>query len=315
MIKKITLFILFLAIAAYFFMCWGLSNRILVIHSDDFEAQKNTLKTEWILPYEGIISEMSEPVTFQIIGADDVEINGRYFENVDSVDCAVILVHGFGNGKTAVLKYADLLWDCGCDVLTYDHRGHGESENAYATGGIKEKEDLVIVTEWLKEKSGLQDDQVAWFGISWGAATVLLAGTYENEMAFIAADSPFQNWYSAIFERALRDYGNGVKFLAPTVMAFVNRRAGINYKDASPLNAASDITEPVFLIHSQTDPSTASLQSENICKHLNAKSTFIHTDWGADHGKDINERPEEYRKLLYEFIREKVKEFGICTLN
>jgi alpha/beta superfamily hydrolase len=292
-----------------------MSNRVLEINYKDFEEQKVELDNNWILKYDQIISEMGQPERYNLPGMDDINLAIDYFENSDSINCGVILVHGFTSGKTAMLKYADLFWDCGCDIVTYDHRGHGESDSAYPTGGIKEQEDLLKVTDWFKEKSGLNFNKIAWVGASWGAATSILAGAEEQEMAFILADAPYQDWYSAVFERAVRDYGNIVNLFSKPVMTMVSWRIGVDYKEASPLNAVKNVTEPVFLIHSQTDASTSSNQSVNISKYLNSHSTFIHTDWGADHCKDINVRPEEYRRLVYDFIEKNASHFSNCNLS
>lgn len=312
MSKKLFLLPLIVLIAGYGVICWQMSDRILEVNDKTKAEQVNTLNETWVMSYDEILMEMGSPEKFEVKSSDGIRLVGEYFENSDSVECAVVLVHGFTSGKTEMLKYADLLWDCGCDVVTYDHRAHGESDEANPTGGVKEKDDLVKVTDWVKEKTELKDNQIAWLGASWGAATALMAGADESEMAFIVADAPFQDWYSAIFERAVRDYGNMVNLFSGAVMTVVNIRTGVNYHDASPINAVKRVTEPVFLIHSRTDASTASSQSVNIAKNLNSKSTFIHTDWGADHCKDINVKPAEYRRLLYDFIRQNVGSFGRC---
>ncbi|MEL6942487.1 MAG: alpha/beta fold hydrolase, partial [Bacteroidota bacterium] len=174
----------------------------------------------------------------------------------------------------------------------YDHRMHGESDAAPATAGIKEKMDLIKVTEWLQERTQLADQQIAWVGESWGAATVLQAGALDKDVAFILADSPFQDWDSAIFERAIRDYGGWVSNIAPIVMTIVDWRADIDHNQASPKEAVKAIKEPVFLIHSQSDPETASTQSVNIAENLNPEnSRFHHTNWGSKHCMDLINRP------------------------
>ncbi len=310
----ITLLILF--IAAYFGLAYYFSTLVLTTGSTNLAQEKEIIKDEWGVTYEEVMADLVEPEEFKVTSEDNATIVGWYFDHpTDSVACAVVVSHGFGRMRVSMLKYAPIFWDCGCDLVVYDHRAHNESANEPPTAGIKEKMDLIAVTEWVQQKTGFSDKQVAWMGESWGAATALQAGALDKDVAFIVADSPYQDWHSAIFERAYRTYGSWVKALAPTVMWFVNQRTGVNYRDASPLNIADKIVEPVFLIHSKDDSATAVFQSENIAKKLNPETSEFHlTNWGSDHVMDIITRPEEYKRLVHAFIQKEVGTFGTCGL-
>lgn len=241
-----TFVLLTLLIAAYAGLAWYFSGMIL-------EPRRRAVNEQHALIANG---QLPSPRTFTVTGADDIELNGWYFQQADTADCAVILVHGWGSNRAGMLKYADIFADCGCDLIAYDHRAHGESGGAYGTGGIKEKEDLLRVTDWVVQNTGLDRNRIGWMGASWGAATALLAGAEAPDIAFIVADSPFQDWESAIFERALRMYGSAIEWIKPSVMGLVNWRAGVDYRMASPLLAAEELDVPVFLIHSQNDAET-----------------------------------------------------------
>lgn len=268
---------------------------------------------KWGMTYEEVTAQLPTPIDFSVQSVDEVTIKGWVYDHPDTARCAVIYSHGWGSSRVGMLKFADLFWDCGCDLIFYDHRMHSESGGIVATAGIKEKEDLLKVTEWVQDNYGYVDQQIAWFGESWGGATVLQAGATDKDVAFIVADSPFQDWDSAIFERGRRQYGEWMMMIAPAIMGLVDWRAEVDHDEANPKEAAKSIKEPVFLIHSKGDKATASYQSENIAKNLpTATSEFHHTDWGSDHVQDIITRPDEYRALLYRFIQDKVGTFGTC---
>lgn len=294
-------------------MAWFFSNIILFPTNTEMADDIRAMPDKWGLSYEEIMQNLVEPDTFSVQSIDEVRISGWFFDHPTPAQCGVIYAHGWGSSRAGMLKYADLFWDCGCDLVFYDHRMHNESGGIVATAGIKEKVDLLKVTEWLRENHNYEAQQIAWFGESWGGATVLQAGAMEEDVAFIVADSPFESWNSAIFERAERLYGKWLLTLAPAIMWTVDKRAGVNHNDASPIAAAKHIEEPVFLIHSQTDEATASSQSVHIAEQLNPKSSvFHHTDWGSTHVQDIITRPDEYRDLLYAFIQDRVGQFGRC---
>jgi dipeptidyl aminopeptidase/acylaminoacyl peptidase len=196
--------------------------------------------------------------------------------------------------------------------LIYDHRAHGESEGKFGTAGILEKQDLMLITNYFATAMELDMEKVAWVGESWGAATALQGAVETDNLAFILADSPYQDWYSAVSERAIRDYGAWIEYLVPSVFGWIRLRTGVNPYDASPLEAAASIEVPVLLIHSQTDQATSSSQSVAISQRLNqVNCTFHHTDWGSLHCQDVKDHPEKYGQLIDQFLREKLPDWGL----
>ena len=93
-------------------------------------------------------------------------------------------------------------------------------------------------------------------------------------------------------------------------MTLVSWRSGVDYHKASPMEAAKLIEEPVLLIHSQQDLSTASSQSVQIASNLNpARSSFHHTDWGGDHTEDVRINKERFQALINTFLAEHAPDF------
>lgn len=315
-LKRFGVIFLLILVVAYFGISYFFSGMILQPAPFSMERTKNRIKTAWNSSFEAENAELPVPELFSVQSDDDLTLQGRYYTKSDSADCAVILIHGWGSNWAGMLKYKDIFWECGCDLAFYDHRGHNDSQGKYGTGGVLEKADLLRVTDWVTANKGFSLDQIGWFGASWGAATALQAGADSKNVAFIIADAPFQDWYTAIFERADRWYGSWTRVLAPTVMGFVNFRAGINTKDASVLKYIDQVEEPVFLIHSQTDEATSSFQSINIAEKLKPQnSVFYHTDWGAGHTMDVIKRPDVYKDLVYDFLQKYRPDFADCATN
>lgn len=288
-------------IISYFGIAWYLSNIILFPVSSHSSTQ-SWIAQEWGTTYEEIMAKLPEPTDFTVSSFDNTKLKGKYFAKSDTAKCVVIAAHGWTSTWAGMLKYVPVLADCSCDLVLYDHRSHGESDKAFPTGSVNESKDLIAITEWVQANKGFTDKQIGWLGSSWGAATVLKAGATKKNVGFIIADAAFQDWYSAIFERAIRDYGEGVNWMSSGVMEVVNWRTGVDYRKASPILAANDIEEPVLLIHSKMDASTDSQQSVNIAKKLNAQSVFHHLTWGGDHTQDVLIHKDKFRKVIREFL-------------
>ncbi|WP_462248046.1 alpha/beta hydrolase [Ekhidna sp.] len=314
--KRLLIIIFILFLACYIGLSYALSNRILETNSS-FQKTLDDIENWWNSSYEEMIALLPPPTDFEVEAIDGVIIKGKYFEVSDSAQCLFIFAHGWARSWENMLKYYPVVDDCNCNVIMYDHRAHGTSGGDYPTGGILESKDLLKVTEWASTKKNYSWDQIAWVGSSWGAGASLIAGADDRNVAFIFADSPYQDWYSAIFERAVEDYGSWINGVAPAVMLWVDLRANINYKDASPLEKAKMIQEPVFLIHSKSDPQTNSQQSANIAENLNDSSIFHHTEWGNVHVMDVISNKVEVKNLLNQFIdRNNISAFkGDTTLR
>ena len=300
-LKKVGIVLIALLTVAYAGISWVLSNRVL--HPNrSFEHTKTVIEKYWNTTLDDVLKTLPEPETFNVATEDTVALKVHYFSYSDSANCLVVFAHGWGTTWADMLKYIPLVEDCGCDLVFYDHRAHGESGGENATGGILESKDLLALTTWLHETTEIPFNNIGWVGSSWGASAALMAGADSLQVGFIIADAPFQDWYSAIFERANREYGVAADFLSFGVMKTVNLRAGVDYRAASALNLADKVEEPVLLLHSKDDNQTASFQSENIAKKLNKNAEFHLTTWGNNHVMDVLNNKAEMKAISTKFL-------------
>ena len=310
---RTSLFLLVLLLLSYVGLSWFFSG--LIIEPNPEQRKEKTAAIAEINAkgpaYGSTMAALPEKENIEITTDEGVILKGWYFPMSDTAKCAVIMAHGWTSTRTGMLKYTPLFDNCGCDIVMYDHRVHGESEGGNATGGVMEGKDLLKVTDYVQERTGLPDNKIGWVGVSWGGATVLHAGSSGKEVAFILSDAPFDKWHSAIFERAIRDYGSWVNLLTSGVYAAVSWRTdGTNVRAANTAEAARSIKAPVFLFHSKMDEATASWQSENINKNLDPNnSVFHHTEWGGGHGKDITENKDKFIAVWNEFMQQFAPDF------
>ncbi len=236
---------------------------------------------------------------------DGITLRGWYYHR-DSATCGVIFAHGYHDTRVAMLKYTPFFNRCGCDLLLYDHRGFGDSDEAFATGGVNEAADLLAAHRFFQERTRLSDDRIGWLGESWGAATVLIAaGQDDIRPAFVIAESPFSDWETAITERGVKDFGPVLSLLTPGTFAWVGWRNGTDFAAASPLRYADRVVSPVLLIHSLQDTLTAPVQSDLIAEQIHPELlTYRPLDWGAWHAHNVVWRPRAYEKMIGDFLRE-----------
>ena len=239
---------LLLVAAFYLRTCWDFST---VVVAYKYEPGPWAGRTQ--TPPRPSDFGLPEPEDFSLDVGEGIVLSGWLFENELNGDCGVILHHG-GGGRVWTLVYTPLFWDRGCDLVMFDARYHGESTGEYRTWGYYEKGDSLEVLNWFAERTGLQVSRIGLMGESYGAGTVLQAAALEPDLAFVAAEAPFQDLPTLIGEEAERRYGRlGRAILTHTVLLFAGWRADFDPAAASPMLAARDIQTPVFLIDSLED--------------------------------------------------------------
>jgi alpha-beta hydrolase superfamily lysophospholipase len=259
----------------------------------------------WSLDLDSLLRTLPPKESVEITSDfDGIKLRGWLFQP-DSARCGVVMAHGYSVNRANMLKYAPIFSECSCAMLLYDHRGHGESDEAYGSGGYHEASDLITATHFLVEKTGLDLADIGWFGESWGGATVLLAAARPNapKPAWVVSESPFADWESAIMERGVKDYGPALYALSPGAFTWTSFRAGVSFDEVSPMMAAKDIDVPVLLFHSRADTLTAPEQSDRIADNMDPELlTYRPLEWGAWHAHNVIWRREEYTRMVHDFV-------------
>lgn len=265
------------------------------------------LQEGWGYDQDSLLRSLPPPREVSFPSAtEDLTLRAWWFEGRDSAACGFVMAHGITENRANMIKYAYLLRDCGCDMLLFDHRGHGASDGDYLSGSYYESEDVLQAERFLAKHSGIDPFRIALIGESWGAAAVLVAAAKTDSIAFVLADSPYSSWRDAIVQRADKDYGKWLRTFLPGAFLWIRLRTGARARDASPVAFAHEIKVPTLLIHGKTDTITPYTHSERIAAELNpALGKAVVLDWGAWHAHNALERPEEYAAIVEAYFEER----------
>jgi pimeloyl-ACP methyl ester carboxylesterase len=304
--------IVLLVLAYYLWNCWYFAGAIVAYKHSSLEEVRE--RTEPVLgPYDLDELGLPEAEDVSLDVGDGIVLSGWFFENDLDGDCGVILHHGRGGARVETFMYVPLFRDRGCDLMMFDARHHGESTGAYATFGYYEKQDTLKVLAWFSERAGLETSQIGLMGVSYGAATVLQAAALEPDLAFVAAEAPFQDLPTLLKEQAERRYGAlGRNVLIPTVLVFAGWRADFEPAAVSPMLAAREIEAPVFLIHSLQDESIPPAHAEAVYANVAHDRKVLHmTDWSAPHAQCMKTDPETFKAYMDDFLDRYAPGFGL----
>lgn len=190
---------------------------------------------------------------------DKLSLNGNIIINdtVKNNKNWIILAFGYGDNGYSIfnIAFAKIFSDLGFNVLIIDQRGYGLSDGEYTSLGYKESEDIKQWINYLVEK--YPDCQIATWGISMGATSVLLACGCKlpENFKLCIADCPFDSFYG------LLKYLSGHMMNVPSILSsyILNGmstiawlRHGINIK-FSTKNYLEKANVPILFFHGTND--------------------------------------------------------------
>jgi pimeloyl-ACP methyl ester carboxylesterase len=129
----------------------------------------------------------SEDVVFK--SPDGTELRGWWVPAKDSRG-SVVLAHGLNRSRIEMIRKVPFLNEHGWNALLFDMRHHGESGGPATTFGKREKDDVLAATAFARTRT---PGPVVLWGVSLGAATVILAAAEDPTVAGVVADSSYRS--------------------------------------------------------------------------------------------------------------------------
>lgn len=102
----------------------------------------------------------------------------------------VILLHGYGGNRTAMLWHAKQLVDAGYGVLLYDERASGESQGMYRSYGWEDPRDVEGAIRFIETESTNGVERIGIAGCSIGGQIALQSAARYPELEAVWADGP-----------------------------------------------------------------------------------------------------------------------------
>ena len=256
-----------------------------------YEATMRSLIDNIIsLPYERV----------EIISRDGLRLSARYYHVRDGAPLE-IQCHGYRS--TPLRDFAVSGVECfkRCyNLLLIDHRAHGKSEGNTITFGIKERFDVLDWIDYAVERFG-SDLKIILYGISMGAATVLMAAGEElpENVKGIVADCPYSSPID-IIKKVGAEKGFPKFLIKPLMISGARIFGRFSLTETSPKEAVSRAKVPILLIHGDADTFVPSYMSDEI--HAINPSIIFKKFAGADHAVCYLSDPEGYLALADGFV-------------
>ncbi len=235
---------------------------------------------------------------------DGLKLFARYYHKVDGAPI-MLKVHGYngcplrdfcGGGVESIDKEYN--------VLLIDQRSHEHSEGKTTTFGIKEKNDIVSWCKYLIKRFG-KDTKIVLYGISMGAATVLMASAHKKlpkNVKGVVADCSYSSPKDIIIKVATEDMHLPGKLFFPLIKLGARVFGHFGLTSDSPVKAVKKTRLPLLIIHGTADSFVPYHMSEKIFEAAAPKDKKLLLFKGAYHGISYMNNEKVYIGELRAFM-------------
>jgi pimeloyl-ACP methyl ester carboxylesterase len=122
----------------------------------------------------------------ELTTADHVMLSGWYVPSRNGA--AVVLLHGSGETRSAVLDHAVVLARHGYGVLLFDARGHGRSGGDANEFGWYGDRDVAAAVDYVERRPDVRDGRVAALGESMGGEEAIGAAASDGRIRAVVAE-------------------------------------------------------------------------------------------------------------------------------
>jgi len=235
---------------------------------------------------------------------DGLTLKGWWLETQADAP-AVVMVHGSTRNRAEpperMMGMAKALVNGGFNVLTFDMRGHGESEGEHVSAGLYERNDLMGAVDYIRQ-CGITG-KIGVLGFSMGAATCLMTTPECEEIDAAVTDGAYADIVS-IVESEFASRSDLPGFFLPIILFMTKTLYDVDFTAIKPIEAVKDITVPVFIIHGGLDsmvPVDHAYRLAAACRNPDSQLWVVPE---AEHCEGYIERPEEYVEKVLSFFND-----------
>lgn len=230
---------------------------------------------------------------------DGLNLTSTLIMNENPTNKFIVLVHGVSICYVGSLKYFDIFYKNGFNVLIVNQRRHGKSEGKYSTYGFYEKYDVNMWIEYLKSRFG-NDIILGLHGESMGAGTVMETIPLNDSIKFVIEDCGYSNFHELIGFQITHEYKNRLvrKILRPSLIFanfFMKTKAKFSMKKIVPIDIVASTSLPMMFVHGKEDYFVPWYMAVDLYKAKTKGYKELYLVEGAKHAEAL-----EVNKILYE---------------
>lgn len=230
---------------------------------------------------------------------DGLRLHGRYLPG--ATGRLVLMAHGYrSSGENDLCGIVEYYRRRGDALLLIDQRGHGQSQGARLTFGVKEHRDMAA---WVSFAAENHREALWLHGVSMGGVSMLMAlPDCADKVTAAVADSPYDNIPELLGYQSHKRHRMPA-WLTPVTLAVegpILMGPGVMHLSAAGAAAASGL--PVLVIHGDGDRTVPPGMPKRFAgASPRIRSLVIPGGW---HAMCFGADPAAYEKALDDFTRQ-----------
>lgn len=236
-----------------------------------------------------------------ITSEDGLKLHGYEIINESGNGNYVIVCHGYSSKADEMARYAKWYYGMGYSLIIPDARAHGMSEGHVRGMGWPERKDVMI---WIdKILSEHKDAKIALFGVSMGAATVMMASGEKlpQQVCAVIEDCGYSSAWDE-FQKQMKSMFRLPSFPILNAASVVTKiRGGYSLKEASAVNKLADCKLPVLFIHGSEDQFVPFEMLDTVYNAANTEKEKLVIE-GAGHAMSSTKDPDRYWSTVKNFL-------------
>lgn len=240
--------------------------------------------------------------SYEITSNDELKLqlhaNG-FLQSEETAKWAIV-VHGYTSKANDMTRWVRNYYEEGFHVIAPDLRGHGQSEGNYIGMGWHDRLDLL---QWIDFVIAIDPNaEITLFGISMGAATVLMASGEElpPNVKVIIEDCGYST-VAGVFKYQLDDLFGLPPFPVLNAANTVTKiRAKYDLYDASAVEQIKKSTTPTLFIHGDKDSFVPFEMLNELYEATNVEKDKLIIR-NAGHGEAVRVEPDVYWDKVWGF--------------
>lgn len=248
-----------------------------------------------------------EEVEFPPRDWPDLTLRGWWMPAEDAKG-TVIRVHGLDGTRDSSLGLSKALVDGGYSVLSFDLRGHGESDVAPMGAGIHEQDDLRGAIDYVLTHRGAEPGRVLIYGDSFGGAIALMTAFDEAAVAGLFSDSSFTS-VSDLLIQEVADRTRAARWsataLRPGILFVARTVKGLDINEVRPVDSAALYDYPLGLVHCSTDERVPLSHLAQIRARVQAPPHMTIYE-GCEHSQGWEDFTDHYEAYLLNYFDERL---------